>query len=154
MQKTLSASHVQKIDEFNNKLIAIEEKIYHLAKKEYQIAEKEFKQNGEGIVDYELDVKITFDTPDNFFEDTKALVSWEEFFKYSFDDGRTPYINDKQCHNVTSSLIDNKALNEQKHCWLLHSLYDDQLVDWDDILNIETMWVNVAVRYQYEMELD
>ena len=53
MQKILSDSHVQKIDELNNKLIAIEGKIYHLVKKEYQIAEKEFKRKkeDEGIVE-------------------------------------------------------------------------------------------------------
>ena len=155
MKKKLSTLDVQKIDELNNKLIAIEERIYNLAKKEYQIAEKEFRRRKkiEDIIDYELDVKITFDVQDDFFEDTKDLVSWQEFFKYSFNAGRTPHINDKQCHNVSGSLIKNRALNIQKHCWLLHRLYDDFYVSWDDILRIETMWINVAVRYQYEIEL-
>ena len=148
MKKVFSDAMVRQVDELNNKLIAIEEEIYHLAKEAYYEAEKKLQDNTDGMTDYELDVQLVF------YDKEDEVAEWEEMLKHYFVNGRVPRINDKQCHNVSGSLIDNEALNAQKHCWLLHSLYDDQDLTWDDVLSITDMWFGINVSYQYEKELD
>ncbi len=158
MKKEWSTEDVQKIDELNNKLIVIEEKIYNLAEVEYLRAEKLLHENpDEDIIDYELEVELVFTTSQEQDEygDDLEFINWNEpvYFK-SFNEGDPFGINDKRCHNVTTSIIDNKALNRQKHCWLLHRLYDDFDVSWDDILRIDGLYFDIKVSYQYVVNLE
>ena len=49
----------------------------------------------------------------------------------------------------TLNLYDNNKLHKQKNCWLLHSLYHDIGLSFDSILNIEYIWFDIKVKYQY-----
>jgi len=60
--------------------------------------------------------------------------------KPHFLNDRPCNINDKENHNVSSATIKNSALNSQKHCWLMHRLYDDFSIDWADIVRINNIW--------------
>lgn len=62
-------------------------------------------------------------------------------------------IDDNNCHNVTSSIQKNKELNTQKHCWLLHSLYDNYFLSWDDIFKIDSVYFDVKIQYEYSSEI-
>jgi len=149
MKQVLRAIDVQKIKQLNIQLTAKEEEIYLLAQIENNIAMKKMYQKIDNITDYELDLNIAF-YKDN---DVEELVSFSVRMKSHFMHDIHCNINDKENHNVTSATIDNKTLNEQKHCWLLHSLYDDYAVSWEDILRINCVWFDVTVHYQYEMEI-
>ena len=157
MKDKFSALEVQKIDELNNKLIATEERIFHLAEKEYIRVKKMLKDPKQNMYGYYLQVVLAFSTSEEQDEygDDFEFISWEEsvYFK-SFEEGNPAGINDKQCHNVTRGLIDNKAINTQKHCWLLHRLYDDFYVGWKNILRIDRMYFEIKVKYQYEVNLE
>ena len=123
MQK-LSSFEVQQIAKFNQQLRIIEEKIYNLAKVQNQLALKMLINKENAITDYELEVDINFYT-----EDEEAIVSWDEYLKPHFlEDIHCCSINDKEDHNVSSSIITHHELNNQKHCWLMHRLYDDKFL--------------------------
>jgi hypothetical protein len=154
MKNEFSALEVQKIDELNNKLIAIEEEIYLLAEIENNRAKKRVAESSNPhMYDYELMVNLMFlNTKEkDEHEDPKEIYSWDEpvYFE-SFEEGDPFGINDKQCHNVSSAFIKNRALNTQKHCWLLHRLYDDFFVSWKDILSINNIYFDINLSYQYE----
>ena len=149
MIKKLSPVDVQKIEQLNIQLTAMEERIYLLLYKENNVALKKMCQKIDTITDYELELNISFYKD----EDVEELVSWSERMKSHFLHDGNCNINDKENHNVTSAIINDRILNEQKHCWLLHSLYDDCNVPWEDILRINCVWFDVNVSYQYEMEI-
>jgi hypothetical protein len=150
----LTDKEIEKIDRLNNRLIAIEEEIYLLAKIENDRARKKVVESADpNMYDYELMVNLMFiNTKEkDEYEDPKEIYSWDEpvYFK-SFEEGDPFGINDKQCHNVSSAFIKNRALNTQKHCWLLHRLYDDFFVSWKDILSINNIYFDINLSYQYE----
>lgn len=149
MQK-LSSFDVQQIAKLNDQLRIIEEKIYNLAKVQNQIALKMLINKENAITDYELEAEIHF-----FTNDEEAIVSWEEYLKPHFlEDIHCCNLNDQQDHNVSSSIIAHNELNSQKHCWLMHRLYDDFQVDWNDILLIKNVWFDINVKYQYIIAID
>ena len=157
MKRKFSALEVQKVDELNSKLIAIEERIFHLAEEEYLRVEKMLNDTDQKMDDYDLQVLLAFSTSEEQDEygDDLEFIHWEESVYFeSFEEGESFGINDKQCHNVTRGLIDNEALNAQKHCWLLHRLYDDYFVRWEDILRIDRMYFEIKVGYEYEVNLE
>ena len=149
--KELSSFHVQQIAKLNEQLCVIEEKIYTLAKVQNQTALKMLINKENAITDYELGVEISFFINDN----EEAIVSWEEYLKPHFlEDIPCCNINDQENHNVSSSFIMNHELNAQKHCWLMHRLYDDFHIDWSDILLIKNVCFDINVKYQYIIAID
>jgi hypothetical protein len=145
----ISSENIQNIELFNTQLTTMEEEIYLLAQKENDIAVKKMCQKIDNITDYELELNIVFYKD----KDEGELVFFTERMKSHFLHHVHCNINDKANHNVTSATIDNRILNEQKHCWLLHRLYDDCAVSWEDILDINCVWFDVDVRYQYRRDI-
>ena len=45
------------------------------------------------------------------------------------------------------------ALHGQKHCWLLHLLYDDLGLKWNEILKINWLWLDFVLYYQYDYDI-
>ena len=132
---------VTAIEKFNKVLENIEYQILELAK-EY---EKEIK--AENPDDYELEVIFEFCTKEeeiaSWFEDMKIRL--EDFRKGELDWG----IASGADHNVTLE----KALHGQKHCWLLHLLYDNLHVPWEKILKIDRLWADFCLYFQYDFAL-
>lgn len=62
-------------------------------------------------------------------------------------------INDNNCHNITTAFQKDKDLNSQKHCWLLHSLYDHNSLDWNDIFKIDSVYFDVKIQYEYATDI-
>ena len=144
----LNSLEIKKLQHFNDKLTLIEEKIYNLALEQNQIALKRILNNDDDITDYELEIDIIF------YINEKEIVSWNEYMKHRFLDDSHCNINDKENHNVSSSVIKSSELNSQQHCWLMHRLYDDFFIDWDDILCIDTISFDINVCYQYSIDLN
>jgi len=138
---------VKHIAKFNSKLKKTEKRVYELAQKEHQRILKRVLEKDCGIVDYELSVNIVF------YAHEKEVATYEEYFKPNFLLDRKSNFNDNQNHNVTSTIYPHPALNAQKHCWLLHHLYDDVLLSWEKILSIDTIAIDIEVLYQYEESL-
>lgn len=142
MQK-LTDKKIKNIEKLNKKLVKIEKKIFDLVYIQNAITQKKLLGKEDDITDFELQVDIVM------YSDEKEIANWTEYFKSSFLHKRIHQINDGKDHNVTSCCWKNIELNAQHHCWLLHSLYDDQLVEWNDILKINLVWFDINIRYQY-----
>lgn len=138
---------IHEIAKLNSKLKKIEKRVYELAKREHQRVLKRVLEKEDGLVDYELHVEIVF------YDNEEAIATYEEYLKPNFLLDRKSNLNDNQNHNVTSALCSHPLLNAQKHCWLLHYLYDDILLLWKQILSITTLCVDIEVSYQYEESL-
>lgn len=143
----LDDATVKQIANLNSKLKKIEKRVYELAKKEHQRVLKRVLEKEDGIVDYELHVEIVF-----YFKE-EEIATYEEYMKPNFLLDRKSNLDDKQNHNVTSTLYPHPLLNAQKHCWLLHHLYDDVLLSWEQITNIDYLAIDIQVSYQYEESL-
>ncbi len=139
---------IEKIEKINKQLVDIEFKIYQRAKEENKIALKKLLEKQNDMIDYELEANITFISKEH------ELCTVNENFKPHFNrENFHVNINDKENHNVTTATIKNKQLNEQHHCWLLHSLYDDCMISWNKILKITDVCFDIEVSYQYISEI-
>jgi len=61
-------------------------------------------------------------------------------------------LGDERNHNVSGIYI--SGLESQKHCYLLHQLYDDFHLSWEEILALEWMWLDFELRAQFEFRLN
>ena len=140
----------KEIENLNTRLTSLEENIYNRTKEQNQVALKNLLDGENGIYDYEIEVEL------GFFIQEDELISWRERMckSYFLEDTRYWNINDKNNHNTTSCCWKHKELNEQKHCWLLHRLYDDFRISWKDIVKIETICFDINVLYQYKDEIN
>jgi len=156
MKNGLTDKEVERIDKLNNWLIALEEKIYNLAKVEYLRAEQMCEATA--MEDYEVQVNFIFSTTkeEDEYGDYLELASWEEGMHfYTFENEREAFgINDKYDWNVSSSFIKNEALNTQRHCWLLHQLYDNYMIGWEKILRIDHIYYDIVTQHDYEESLE
>lgn len=143
----LDEQKIHHIAKLNSKLKKIEKRVYELAKKEHQRVLKRVLEKEDGIIDYELHVKIFF------YSDEEEITHYEEYLKPNFLLDRKSNLADNQDHNVTSTLYPHPLLNAQKHCWLLHHLYDDVLLSWEQILSIDSLYIDIDVSFQYEESL-
>ena len=141
--------NIQKVETLNALLTNIEQKSYEIAKRENQKVLKKLLDKEDDICEYELDLNFIF-LGQNGFE----LLSHQENMKYHFLKDKDINFNDGKNHNVLKSLPKYKALHDQKHCWLLHSLYDDYLIPWEIILTIKEILFEVNVVYQYESKVN
>ena len=129
---------VAAIEKFNRVLEKVEHEIIKLAW-EYEEEIKAKKPD-----DYELDAVL------GFCVDEKEKTSWLENMRFCLEmikEGSYEWgPADGQDHNVALE----SALRGQKHCWLLHLLYDDLHLNWDEILELNWLWVDFVLCYQYE----
>lgn len=149
--KQLNKNEIVKLSVFNDKLIALEIEIYNLCLTQNQIALK--KLLDKETVDYELNVNVLFygeTYMKNKDDDEHLLLNLDIGMKHSLLKDDRWGIADGNCHNVSSIFQKNKDLNGQKHCHLLHSLYDDYHFAWDDIFKIEDIYFDIIVQYDYK----
>ena len=156
--KQLNIEEIQKIDILNNKLIEIEKSIYDIALIENQIALEKILKKENNILDYELEVYFLIYGDKYIKEGDKEdpehlLADWTDNIKPIMMKEKWWGINDGNCHNITSSFQKNKDLNSQKHCWLLHSLYDHNPLDWVDIFKIDSVYFYVKIQYEYSINI-
>ncbi len=151
--KQLSKQEIKKLGIFNNKLKILEEKIYNICLEYNQTAIKKILDKENNIIDYELKVVFYFYGSTymiNEQDDEHLIAHWADGMKRSLMTNELYGINDNQCHNITSVFQKDTNLNSQKHCWLLHSLYDHCHLDWDVIFKIDEIYFDVEVKYDYE----
>ncbi len=128
--RQLNLQEIQKLNNLNNKLQIIEKRIYDIALQENQTALEKILKNKNNILDYELEVRYLI-----YEDDEHILADWTDNIKPIMMKEEWWGVNDKNCHNTTSVWQKNKTLNSQKHCWLLHNLYDHFDLTWDNIFN-------------------
>jgi len=144
----ITQEQVKAIGIFNSKLTTIETSIKQRGLEESQRAINKMLTQEYNISGYELDVEISMHSKNKelicrWYKDLKPLYLLDDIeeLNCNIDDG----IN----HNSTFNFYNNKKLHKQKHCWLLHSLYHEIGVSFENILNIEYIWFDIKVKYQY-----
>ena len=156
--KHLNKLEIEKLNKLNDKLILIEEIIYSRAKEQNQIALKKLLEKEHNILDYEIEVNYLIYGDDYIKEGDEEdpehlLADWTDCMKRIMMKEEWWGINDGNCHNTTSAFQKNRDLNSQKHCWLLHSLYDHNPLDWDDIFKIDSVYFDVKIQYEYAINI-
>ena len=150
-------AEVQKIEELNNKLVLLEEKLFRLSEVEYLRVKKMCEDTEQNMEDYNLNVVLAFSTTDEEDEygDYLEFVNWKEriYFDTFENDSEEPFgINDKYDWNVMVGRSNNKKLDKQKHCWLLHQLYDNHFVSWENMLRIDRVWFEIVTEQEYAIK--
>lgn len=157
--KQLNKLEIKKLDILNNQLKIIEKRIYNICLEENQVALQKILEKEKDIFDYELEVHYFF------YEDTyikkgdeedpeHLLTDWSDSIKSIMLKDDWWGIHDNHCHNITSVFQKDKDLNSQKHCWLLHSLYEHTSLSWEDIFKIDSVYFDVKIQYEYSSEIN
>ena len=156
--KHLNKLEIQKLDILNNELQLLEKRIYNICLEQNQIALQKILEKENNILDYEIEVNYLIygndykkiddeEFTDNLLADCsncmKSIMLKDDWYG----------INDNKCHNITSIFQKDKDLNSQKHCWLMHSLYDYNHLSWDDIFKIESIYFDIKIQYEYSSKL-
>jgi len=144
----ITDEQVKAIGILNNKLKTIETSIKLRGLEESQRAINKTLTQEHNINGYELDVEISMHSKSKelicrWYKDLKPLYLLD-----NMEEHNCKIANDLN-YNATLYLYDNKKLHKQKHCWLLHALYHDIGVSFENILNIEYIWFDIKVKYQY-----
>jgi len=137
----METDKVARIEKLNRKLEKLEYKLIDLGKT-YLEEVKSQKPD-----DYELEVVF------EFCAEEKEIASWFEDLRIRLED---EYIR-KLDWGLGSGADHNTALDPslhgQKHCWLLHLLYDDIGVPWEEILKIDWFWAGFCLYFQYDFDI-
>lgn len=152
-------AEVQKIEELNNKLILLEERLFDLSKVEYLRTKKMCEETQQNMDEYDFHIILAFSTTEEQDENEEDLefANWRDhiYFDTFENDDEEPFgINDKYDWNVMIGWSNNKKLDKQKHCWLLHQLYDNYYASWEEILRIDQVWFKIVVEHEYMMKLE
>ena len=144
----ITQEQVKAIGTLNSKLRLIEAYIKNRGLEESQKKKKKMLTKEHNIGGYELDVEISMHSKSKelicmWYKDLKPLYLLDNTEQHNCK------IADNINYNSTLNLYDNNKLHKQKHCWLLHSLYHDIGLSFENILNIEYIWFNIKVKYQY-----
>lgn len=139
-------NQIKQIAYLNNKLSELEKKIFILARQCNHEIEEKLQKGLFDIDDYEIDSNICFCIG------CDEVVSWNEDMKFALKNfKKQDYwgIADEKDHNTATEHL----LRFQKHCWFLHRLYDDFLLSWDKICQIDNIWFEIVIWYQYNFLL-
>ena len=144
----ITQEQVKAIGIFNSKLRTIEASIKQRGLEESQRAINKILTQEHNISGYELDVEISMHSKSKelicrWYKDLKPLYLLDDTEQHNCN------IDDAKNYNSTLDIYKHKKLNNQKHCWLLYSLYHEIGVSFENILNIEYIWFDIKVKYQY-----
>jgi len=132
---------VARVKKLNASLEKLEYKLIDLGKTYLE------ELKSENPDDYELDVIFEFCAGDegiaSWFEDIRIVLEedWRKKLEWGLASGAD--------HNAAL----DPSLHGQKHCWLLHLLYDDLHVPWEKILKIDWFWADFRLYFQYDFDL-
>ena len=122
-----------------------------LEKLEYRLIElgREYLEElkAENPDDYELDVIFEFCAGE------EEIASWFENIRSVLEEDWRKKLNWGLASGADHNAALDPSLHGQKHCWLLHLLYDDLGMRWEKILKIDWFWADFRLYFQYEFDL-
>ncbi len=155
-QFTFNESQVKKIEELNGVL-----------------SQKQYATNNQATV-YEKKILHKISNKDSFIDDYEidfnvALFAEKKFEQFEEMDGNPFYqfkalmgFTKHHGGDVNADLNDwylntnhnmyqwhkSHPLQHQHHCYLLHYLYDHTILAWQDIIDIEEIWIEIDLKVQ------
>lgn len=112
--------------------------------------------------DFELESVIEYYRPLTTQEESDAQASYDGlllqtdfigvlplkwYFLSPTQDGVAPIYEDLHC-NWNEGVERIEGLKDQRICWSFHDLHDHHGLTWDQILQIETIWVDIKAIHQ------
>lgn len=155
-QFIFNESNVKRIDKINRLLTQKQLEVFEQTAKFERLLQKEIEIEDTFTDDYEVDFNIHLFAENKFqqFEDMIGnsfyqFKAYMGFIKGEYKDEvnglKESYFTDN--HNMYQWKPDH-PLRNQHHCYLLHFLYDHTILAWQDIIDIEEIWVEIELTIQ------
>ena len=144
-RERLDTQKVKALERLNKYLTKIEKRILNLG--------LEFKNEILALEPHDWDLKVVYE----YTTQDDSKVQWIEFLKHQLEEWQNPRndeywgIADGNDHNVSRFIV--SGLEHQKHCYLMHQLYDDFHLSWNEILALEWMWLDFELCPQFKFYL-
>ena len=148
-------NNIERIGQVNQMLDKQTKRAYQEALKMEEYILNEMKCENSFITDYEIDFRVALCSEkkyshfesmegDPFFDFHPCLFN---FRKKGHDSGSHFNWIFNTNHNEFGCL-DNHPLEHQVHCALMHDLCDHTYLAWQDIVDIENIWIDIEVKIQ------
>lgn len=152
-QFRFTAGNLKKIERINKLLSENYKKAYAQAQKTEEFLLKQMKVKNSFVSDYEIEFQLSLWAE-------KKYSSIEELQGNSFFTYNPPlhFIKKETSNEVNAYkhfiFEENHNTNPDKyknqwHCYLFHDLYDHTWLSWQDLVDIEELWIEVIVRIQH-----
>ncbi len=149
-----NTENLSKIESVNKLLINKFKEAYLQAERIEEFLLLQMQQSGTFVCDYEIEFRLSL-WAEKKYANIKELEG-NPFFEYN------PYVayykkNDERHRDVDEHKFwlfeENhnehpEIFKNQNHCYLFHDLYDHTYLSWQDIVDIEEVWIEVIVIVQ------
>jgi len=143
-----------RLNQINQMLRAKEKKAYQLAS-QYETTILKNMNTNKFISDYEIDFEIALFS-DKKYKNVEDMVG-NPFYtdKYALHFFKKDSLVQSEVEHCEKWRLSNHnymgethPLYGQKHCSLFHHLYDHTYLAWQDIIEVEEIWIEVILRLQ------
>lgn len=159
--------NVEKLDAINKWLCDIETKTLDHAKRVVAFLKQQHKAECNFLTDFELDYRLELWSPQKyaqceplegnpFFTLHALLPNFKRYtnsenspFDWEMDDNPDSLDWLRNDNHNEFAFNSEHPLRFQNHCWLFHELYDHTFLAWQDIMDIEEIWMEVLSRQQH-----
>jgi len=152
----LSPSQRQSLQQLNNRFMAIEHHVRQEALALIAQLDARVQDPQDWLVDYEIELEVQCwlreDDPAYQEHDDNILVTFNEYLKSLRDPQHTGIANGYNWNKF--QYREGYPMQGEFHCWLYHRLYDHSHLQWDNLLRIGRIWVNMPVIYQYAWNVE
>lgn len=150
MVKIYELTSLQKklLSNLNCKLTTLEFDIKKEVRDLMHNAEKKISDPNDWLEDYEIECTIAFilkeDDPEFNVDSDNILAKLKEFFCKKYIENN-PLADGKNYNEFQNW---NHPMKNEHHCWLYHSLYDHAHLNWNDMLRIGSIWIDIKIILQ------
>lgn len=160
--------HFEWTQEVDNKIMLLNKRLREEEMrvfKEHRKLEKQCQkmvENGK-IDDFELEIEWSCWNYNHYIKYDES-IDGNPFYKNNcVGDFMTFQLSEEyfpNCHNTISCMFQdiiprNSAIITEPHCYMFHHLYDHcPELTWFDIYNIEEVWIEIKVNYQFSAKIE
>ena len=106
------------------------------------------------LTDFEIIAKVDYILRDNdpaYDPDSDNILVTREYLCHRIDQADS-MIAGSENWNAFQFFPDH-PMKDDYHCWLFHELYEHSNLSWNDLLRIESLWLDIDFRLQHEVTL-
>ncbi len=166
VRREYTDKEIENLVVLNQRLIGIESYLKKESEAECQLLRIRVANENDLIYDYEIDVTMNYvlreDDPE-FDPDDDNILTTRNFSVKRLDREQDPErewgVGDNQNHHDPCINYPG-VLNEVRHCYLFHDLYDHSYnlemisLSWEQCLRVGEIWIDVEVKKQVSLNVD
>jgi hypothetical protein len=138
----------------NNRLFEIEKQLRKEALEIINKMDLRVQDEADWINDYEIECSVEFypkeDDPAYSEDDDDLLAEFSEGLSLLKPPNQSLLAGEENWNDQHIPDIDHPDQDEH-HCWFYHQLYDHTKIEWEDILRIGDIWININLILQHRM---